>query len=285
MLTAWSVGDIFKIIADYCKENKVEIKKAVSSVGLENSLKRWIKVSDDADGNIYIWVGKRDEETIDIDGGGELQICINRKDLEGYSTSNHNYTGRTIFWKNLDNKQLVNELLERITSFWYLMNSGGKRGAISACDDHQVGFTQTPGYNSDLPDRETYFPIKDPKLPSKNNNSKSNNSELENIKRIFLEKNIRKITFEEDKLTIKYSHKVNSSKAVNNQQFHELEKYCREHNEHEIDRQKLGLNSNNTTNSNPNQGNYQLIIGLSLGAGAVILGGLVVYFIRKRNKK
>jgi len=40
-----------------------------------------------------------------------------------------------------------------------------------------------------------------------------------------------------------------------------------------------------SSQSNPNKNNHQLAIGLALGAGAVILVGIVVYFTRKRNKK
>ncbi|CAG8827529.1 1065_t:CDS:2, partial [Racocetra persica] len=93
------------------KENETEIKKSVASLG------------------------KRDEENINVDGGGELQIVINRKDLERYST----------------------------------INSGGKKGAISAYDNHQIGFTPTSGSNSDLPDKKTYSPKKDNSQEGKNN--------------------------------------------------------------------------------------------------------------------
>jgi len=121
------------------------------------------------------------------------------------------------------------------------------------------------------------------KIPDKNN--KLNNFELENLKIIFKEHNIRKITFENGKLTIEYDNKFNSLKKINNRQFKELEKYCREHNRHEIDQQSLGISLNNTS-SDPNQkkNNHQLAIGLTIGAGAVMAVGILVYLILKKKK-
>ncbi|WNE41175.1 MAG: hypothetical protein mread185_000632 [Mycoplasmataceae bacterium] len=46
---------------------------------------------------------------MDKDGGGELQISINRKDLEGYVTGGD---GEPLtLWKDLNSQQLANELL------------------------------------------------------------------------------------------------------------------------------------------------------------------------------
>ena len=118
------------------------------------------------------------------------------------------------------------------------------------------------------------------KIPDKND--KSNNFELENLKKIFEEHDIRKITFENGKLTIEYN-KVNSLKKVNNQQFKELEKYCQERNEHEIDQQRLGINSNNVS-SEKNKDNHQLAIGLVVGASVVLAVGILVYLVRKKKK-
>ena len=119
------------------------------------------------------------------------------------------------------------------------------------------------------------------KIPDKND--KSNNFELENLKKIFEEHDIRKITFENGKLTIEYN-KTNSLKKVNNQQFKELEKYCQERNEHEIDQQRLGINSNDVS-SEKNKDNHQLAIGLVVGASVVFLAvGILVCLVRKKKK-
>jgi len=118
------------------------------------------------------------------------------------------------------------------------------------------------------------------KIPDKND--KPNNFELENLKKIFEEHDIRKITFENGKLTIEYN-KVNSLKKVNNQQFKELEKYCQERNEREIDQQRLGINSNNAS-SGQNKDNRQLVIGLVVGASVVLAVGILVCLVRKKKK-
>ena len=115
--------------------------------------------------------------------------------------------------------------------------------------------------------------------------SKLTDQELENLKNIFQAHNISKITFENGKLTIEYDRK---EKTVNNSEFEELEKYCREHNKNRIDRQELGISSTGnktSTNSSPNKNNYHLVIGLAMGVGATILVGIVVYFARKRENK
>jgi len=118
------------------------------------------------------------------------------------------------------------------------------------------------------------------KIPDKND--KSNNFELENLKKIFEEHDIRKITFENGKLAIEYN-KTNPLKKVNNQQFKELEKYCQERNEHEIDQQRLGINSNNAS-SGQNKDNRQLVIGLVVGASVVLAVGILVCLVRKKKK-
>ncbi|CAG8658055.1 1976_t:CDS:2 [Ambispora leptoticha] len=53
----------------------------------------------------------------------------------------------------------------------------------------------------------------------------------------------------------------------------------------EITKEQLGIKSdtNNSTNLKPN--NHQLAIGLTIGASVVLVVGMVVYLIRKRNKK
>jgi len=120
------------------------------------------------------------------------------------------------------------------------------------------------------------------KIPDKND--KPNNFELENLKKIFEEHDIRKITFENNKLSIEYNNKDNSSK-VNNRQFKGLERYCREHNKREIDQQNLGISlNNNSSNSDQNKNNHQLVIGLTIGASVVMAAGILTYLIKKRKK-
>ena len=90
---------------------------------------------------------------------------------------------------------------------------------------------------------------------------------------------------------IEYDNKVNSIEKVkvSNQEFQELFKYCQEHNESEIDRQRLGISSNNSTTSlsQPNpKNNHFLAISLTIGALAVILaGGILIYIKAKKTKK
>ena len=109
-------------------------------------------------------------------------------------------------------------------------------------------------------------------------NDNLNNFELENLKKIFKVHKIRKITFKNGELFIKYDNEVNPSEKVNNQEFQELVKYCREHNEREIDCERLGIKIvyNN---------NHQLAIGLALGAGAIIfLVGIIYLFVSQKKK-
>jgi hypothetical protein len=90
-------------------------------------------------------------------------------------------------------------------------------------------------------------------------------------------------------LFIDYSKEINSiEKAkVDNKLFQELRDYCQIHGEKEIDQQRLGINSNNNFSSlDPNKNNHQLIIALTIGASMVlIMTGVLVYLVRKRNKK
>ncbi|CAG8781233.1 21906_t:CDS:2, partial [Racocetra persica] len=214
--------DIFKIIVDYRKENETEIKKSVASLG------------------------KRDEENINIDGGGELQIVINRKDLERYSTSY--YDGRGM----------------RISCFW--INSGEK-GSASAYDDYQIGFTPTPGSNSDLPDREVYFPKrnndKSPILPQPSpKNNQLTDTEKQQILQYFLQNGIQKITIENGKLIITHNNNntIVTDEDSEQQKYHQiLEK---------LPTQTLSLSElqNNNTNSNSNKDDKNFYKGLVVGA-------------------
>ncbi|WNE41176.1 MAG: hypothetical protein mread185_000633 [Mycoplasmataceae bacterium] len=48
-LNAWSVADVLKIITEFYKENKNEIQNSITSLGIENSLKWWIKFGNNED--------------------------------------------------------------------------------------------------------------------------------------------------------------------------------------------------------------------------------------------
>ncbi|KLL04689.1 MAG: hypothetical protein MRERV_14c031 [Mycoplasmataceae bacterium RV_VA103A] len=282
MLNAWSIADIFKIIVDYRKENETEIKKSVASLGFETSLKHWIKVGNDTDGNIFIWLGKRDEENIDVDGGGELQIAINRKDLARCSTSHSHFENpnkKTVFWKDLDNRQLANELLEmRINPFWHLISSGGKKGAISACDNHQVGFTPTPDSNSDLPDKETYSPKKD--NSQKNKTNPLTDTEKQQILQYFLKNGIKKISLKEGQLIITHNNNNTIITSENSEQkeYHRIIE--------KLPTQSLSLSElqNNNTNSNSNKDDKSFYKGLVIGAVVIILIGLIAYCWKRKNR-
>ncbi|CAI2165513.1 2661_t:CDS:2 [Funneliformis geosporum] len=101
---------------------------------------------------------------------------------------------------------------------------------------------------------------------------KDDNRELKNLKIIFQKLNIKKITFESGKLTIEYNNNqvISVETNTNNQDFQALKKYCQEHNKKEIDRKKLGISSDNSTNSSPSNpnNNHSLVVGFALGAGA-----------------
>jgi len=122
--------------------------------------------------------------------------------------------------------------------------------------------------------------INDPEFTDKNNNLDS--SELENLKKIFREHNIREITFENGNLVIDYYKK----KPVNEQEFCELEKYCQENGKKLITSKSLGLGIGNS-NSQSNQNNHQLAIGLAVGGGiaVVILIGVTYLLASKKKNK
>lgn len=102
------MADIFKIIADHYQENKSEIAESIASLGLETSFKHWVRVSSKND-YILINLGKRDAESFDRNGGGDLEIVVNRQNLERYSTTYSDGRGK-VQWKDLTNEQLAKEL-------------------------------------------------------------------------------------------------------------------------------------------------------------------------------
>ena len=120
------------------------------------------------------------------------------------------------------------------------------------------------------------------------NNSNPNDAELTKLKIIFQKLNIKKITFENGKLTIEFNnHQTNSVETItDNQEYSAIAKYCQEHNKKELTSQELNITSaNNSANSTPNNNNRQLLIGLALGVGVVVLVGIMVYFARKRKNR
>jgi len=86
-----------------------------------------------------------------------------------------------------------------------------------------------------------------PTFNDNNNPNQISNTEKEHIRQYFLDNDIKEIRLEKGKLIITHN--------------------------------------NNNTNSEPNKGNNQLAIGLAIGAGAVILIGIITYFIQKKAKK
>src|SRR5438874_13539773 len=103
-------------------------------------------------------------------------------------------------------------------------------------------------------------PVKDQK-PTK--------PELANLKIIFQKLDIKKIIFENGKLTIEFNnHQTNSVETItDNQEYQVLKNYCQEHNKKELTSQELNITSTSSNNSTPNNNNHQLLIGLALGAG------------------
>ncbi|CAI2200259.1 19308_t:CDS:2, partial [Funneliformis geosporum] len=194
---------------------------------------------------------KRDEENLNLNGGGELQISINRKDLEQYSTGD--------------------------------FKRGRKKGVISVFDDHRVGFTPISDSNSYLVNKETYSPSKDnkqsPTSPnaggtektSNNKNIQLKDSEKKEIISYFLAQNISRISLESGQLIIEY--KDHTKKVIENED-QQLQKY------HQIiqtlPNQSISLSDlqNNTNNlSTPNQNNPAIYVSLALGA--FVLGGVL----------
>jgi hypothetical protein len=116
---------------------------------------------------------------------------------------------------------------------------------------------------------------------------KTNDTELEKLKNIFQKLNIKKVIYRNGKLTIEFNNRqIISVEATNNQEYRALEKYCQEHKEKVITSKNLGIISGDNTSATPNkQNNHQLAIGLVVGASAVIVVGLITYFLIQKKKK
>jgi hypothetical protein len=121
------------------------------------------------------------------------------------------------------------------------------------------------------------------------NNNKISGAEKEIIRQYFQKHDIKEIKFENGELVITHNNNNNETKdhreIFHNSELLKIMEYC-QNSGNKIDRKSLGLDSNNNlTNADKNKGNRQLVIGLAIGAGIVILVGAVVYFVRKKKKK
>ncbi|CFW93445.1 protein of unknown function [endosymbiont DhMRE of Dentiscutata heterogama] len=116
------------------------------------------------------------------------------------------------------------------------------------------------------------------------NNKKMNDHEQEWLKNIFQKYHIAKITFENDTLSIDYNQEINSVEQakINDKLFQKIREYFQAHNQKEITRESLNINSDNTANSD-NRNKYLWLFG-GIGAGVVIALGLVFYFRSKKRK-
>ena len=119
-------------------------------------------------------------------------------------------------------------------------------------------------------------------LPDKNN--QPTELELKNLKKIFQEYDIWKATFENGKLTIKYDDN-STKKVVDDSNYKVLEKYFKDHDEKEIDRQRLGIDNTNSNSEKNKQNKNDTVIYISLAVGAFVLGGVFVYFLVRSKKK
>ncbi|CAJ0756331.1 22042_t:CDS:2, partial [Entrophospora sp. SA101] len=95
------------------------------------------------------------------------------------------------------------------------------------------------------------------------NNQKPTNSKLANLKIIFQKLDIKKIIFENGKLTIEFNNQqTNSVETItDNQEYSAIKKYCQEHNKKELTSHELTITATSSNNSTPNNNNHQLLIG------------------------
>jgi len=127
-------------------------------------------------------------------------------------------------------------------------------------------------------------------VPEFNNNKDNSislvsNPEKESIRQYFLDNDIKEIRFENGELVITHNNNNNNNEMRNLQQIFqdskllEIMSFCQRSNKNKITKEDLNLNSNNSTNSEPNKGNHKLAIGLAIGAGTVILVGVIAYLV------
>jgi hypothetical protein len=168
---------------------------------------------------------------------------------------------------NLENaKILTNKRLD-------LNNSADKIPEIRVFNEEGETITHKPKVPKDNP------------KPPVNNNLKPTNTELVQLKIIFQKLNIKKITFENGKLTIMHNNKIiKNSQLTDKLEYQTLKEYCQKNHEREITKKQLGIKSDTNNSTNPKPNNHQLQIGLAIGAGVVMMVGAIVYFVQKRNK-
>jgi len=70
---------------------------------------------------------------------------------------------------------------------------------------------------------------------------------------------------------------------TDNPEYQTLEKYCREHDEKEITKEQLFIGVD-TNSANPKPNNYQPVIGIVVGVGAVILTGIIIFLLSRKRK-
>jgi len=104
------------------------------------------------------------------------------------------------------------------------------------------------------------------------------------IEKYFRDNDIHSISLDGDKLVIEYNDKSKGKEITEakNPQLQLIKHLVEQAENHSLTFSKP-QQPINPSQSNPN--NDKLVIGLAVGAGAVILVGIVVYFARKRKKK
>jgi len=119
--------------------------------------------------------------------------------------------------------------------------------------------------------------------PEPAENNQLTDKEKSQLLSIFQKYNIKKITWENDKLVIEYNN--SETKSADKQELEKYKQFIQNQPNHSISLNELQNNTaSNPVQSNPNKNNHQLVIYLTLGAGAIILGGIVVYFLSRKKK-
>ena len=116
--------------------------------------------------------------------------------------------------------------------------------------------------------------------PKRDKSSQLTQVEKKQLLQFFLDHNISKISVENGQLKIEYSQK--EKQEVNSSDLEKYRHFIQNLPSHSLSLKDLQSQNNSQTDS-PN--NNKLAIGLALGAGAVILIGIIVYFGRKKVKK
>ena len=288
-LVAWSVSDIAKIMSDFCLENRAKIDQSMVANKTDNfNFSSWVEVGVEPKKDIiYIWVGEREKRRGYYNGGGELEICIRRQDLEKYSTGD--YDGKKHYWKDMITTVLASELRDmRLEPFWTLINSGSEK-EISTFTDYQVGFSDFSGHSdnktSDLLDKKGKS-AKNPGSgsPKPTNSPTSNFDQVKEQVRRYMEQNdIFQLTLDNGKLIIEYNKtSKKEEKEINSEDLKTIQNYLKEHN-NSINYQQLKPSSNSsaTTNQTKKTGYIPWVVG---GGILGLIVGILVYGIIKKRK-